>query len=55
MTTQRPTTENQAASQAGHRVGATGWIHSDSVVEAMRAAAIILNEALILGSRIFGY
>jgi len=55
MTTQRPTTENQAVSQAGHRSGATAWIHSDSVVEGMRGAAIILNEAVILASRIFGY
>jgi hypothetical protein len=55
MTTQRHTTENQAASPAGQRVGATAWIHSDSVVEAMRGAAIILNEAVILASRIFGY
>jgi hypothetical protein len=55
MTTQRHTTENQAASPAGHRVGATAWIDSDSVVEVMRSAAIILNEVLILASAIFGH
>ena len=36
------------------QVGLVAWLHSISPVETMRAAAIILNEALILGYGIFG-
>ena len=40
--------------QALGQVGLVAWLHSISPVETMRAAAIILNEALILGYGIFG-
>ena len=40
--------------RAQGQVGLVAWLHSISPVETMRAAAIILNEALILGYGIFG-
>ena len=50
----RPPIPEEIQQRALGQVGLVAWLHSISAVETMRAAAIILNEALILGCRVFG-
>jgi hypothetical protein len=55
MKTYRYTRENAATAQASHPGGLTTWTRSMPFMEMMRAAAIALNEALILAYYIFGH
>lgn len=54
MRTQRYTVHDQAMPRADHQVGLVDWSRSITCTEMMRAGFIILNQALILASSIFG-
>ena len=51
----RPPVGEEIRQRALHQVGLIDRIHSILSVETMRAAAIILNELLILGSHAVGH
>jgi hypothetical protein len=51
----RPPVDEEIRQRAHHQVGLIDRIHSILSVETMRAAAIILNELLILGDWAFGH
>jgi hypothetical protein len=51
----RPPVGEEIRQRALHQVGLIDRIHSILSVEPMRAAAIILNELLILGGWAFGH
>lgn len=54
MRTQRYTVHDQAMPRADLQVGLLDWSRSITCTEMMRAGFIILNQALILASSIFG-
>lgn len=51
----RPPVDEEIRQRAHHQAGLIDRIHSILSVETMRAAAIILNELLILGDWAFGH